>query len=160
MFPDASLFFAPLVHTLSVVAIIYISLTTLRQIDFKKIIAYSSIAHMAFVTLGIFSLDVPSVEGSILLMFSHGLVSSSLFLCVGILYDRHKSRLFKYYSGLIHVMPLFISFFFLFSLANFGFPSTSSFIGEFLVLLGLFQSNKFISFFASSGLLFGAAYSL
>jgi NADH:ubiquinone oxidoreductase subunit 4 (subunit M) len=160
MFPDASLYFKPLVYLLSVIAIIYVSLTTLRQIDLKKIIAYSSVAHMAYVTLGIFSFDLPALEGSILLMLSHGLVSSALFMCVGIIYDRHKTRIIKYYSGLIQVMPLFITIFFLFTLANLSFPTTFGFIGEFLVLSGLFQTNKIITFFASLGMVLGAAYSI
>ena len=160
MFPDASLFFKPLIYLLSVIAIIYVSLTTLRQIDLKKIIAYSSVAHMAYVTLGIFSFDLPAVQGSILLMLSHGLVSSALFMCVGIIYDRHKTRIIKYYSGLIQVMPLFITIFFIFTLANLSFPTTFGFIGEFLVLVGLFQTNKVISFLASIGMVLGAAYSI
>jgi NADH:ubiquinone oxidoreductase subunit 4 (subunit M) len=160
MFPEASIFFKPLIYLLSVIAIIYVSLTTLRQIDLKKIIAYSSVAHMAFVTLGVFTPNLQALEGSILLMLSHGLVSSALFMCVGILYDRHKTRIIKYYSGLLQVMPLFITIFFIFTLANLSFPTTSGFIGEFLVLVGLFQTNKFITFLASSGMVLGAAYSI
>jgi proton-translocating NADH-quinone oxidoreductase chain M len=160
MFPEASIFFKPLIYLLSVIAIIYVSLTTLRQIDLKKIIAYSSVAHMAFVTLGIFTFNLQAIEGSILLMLSHGLVSSALFMCVGILYDRHKTRIIKYYSGLLQVMPLFITIFFIFTLANLSFPTTSGFIGEFLVLVGLFQTNKFITFLASTGMVLGAAYSI
>lgn len=160
MFPEASIYFKPLVYLLSVIAIIYVSLTTLRQIDLKKIIAYSSVAHMAFVTLGIFTFNIQAIEGSILLMLSHGLVSSALFMCVGILYDRHKTRIVKYYSGLLQVMPLFITIFFIFTLANLSFPTTSGFIGEFLVLVGLFQTNKFITFLASTGMVLGAAYSI
>ena len=160
MFPEASLFFKPLVYLLSVIAIIYVSLTTLRQIDLKKIIAYSSVAHMAYVTLGIFSFDLPSLEGSILLMLSHGLVSSALFMCVGIIYDRHKTRIIKYYSGLIQVMPLFVTIFFIFTLANLSFPTTFGSIGEFLVLVGLFQTNKIVTFLASVGMVLGAAYSI
>jgi proton-translocating NADH-quinone oxidoreductase chain M len=160
MFPDASLFFKPFVFLLSVIAIIYVSLTTLRQIDLKKIIAYSSVAHMAYVTLGIFSFNLPAIEGSILLMLSHGLVSSALFMCVGVIYDRHKTRIIKYYSGLIQVMPLFVTIFFIFTLANLSFPTTFGFLGEFLVLVGLFQTNKVIAFLASVGMVLGAAYSI
>lgn len=160
MFPEASFYFKPLIYLLSVIAIIYVSLTTLRQIDLKKIIAYSSVAHMAYVTLGIFSFDLPAIEGSILLMLSHGIVSSALFMCVGIIYDRHKTRIIKYYSGLIQVMPLFITIFFIFTLANLSFPTTFGFIGEFLVLAGLFQTNKIVTFFASIGMVLGAAYSI
>lgn len=160
MFPIASIYFAPLVYTLSVLGILYGSLTTLRQIDLKKIIAYSSVAHMGYVTLGLFSLNTQGIEGSILLMLSHGFVASALFLCVGILYDRHKTRLVKYYGGCVHVMPLFSFFFLVFTLGNISLPGTSSFIGEFLILAGIFQTNTFIACLACSGMVLGAAYSL
>jgi NADH:ubiquinone oxidoreductase subunit 4 (subunit M) len=126
----------------------------------KKIIAYSSVAHMAFVTLGLFSLNVQGIEGALLLMLSHGLVSGALFLCVGVLYDRHKTRLVKYYGGCVHTMPVFALLFLFFTLGNISLPGTSSFIGEFLVLLGLFQSNTFITFLAATGMVLGGAYSL
>nr|YP_009130757.1 NADH dehydrogenase subunit 4 [Agarophyton chilense]AKA27612.1 NADH dehydrogenase subunit 4 [Agarophyton chilense] len=160
MFPKASIYFTPLIFTLSIIAIIYASLTTLRQVDLKKIIAYSSVSHMGFVTIGIFSLNLQGIEGSILLMLSHGLVSSALFLCVGILYDRYKTRILKYYGGLMQVMPIFGIFFLFFSFANLGFPGTSSFIGELLVLIGAFQINRILTFFASLGMVLGAAYSI
>nr|AHX02511.1 NADH dehydrogenase subunit 4 [Schimmelmannia schousboei] len=160
IFPLASIYFSPLIFTLSLIAVIYASLTTLRQIDLKKIIAYSSVSHMGFVTIGIFSLNIQGIEGSILLMLSHGLVSSALFLCVGILYDRYKTRIIKYYSGLIQVMPLFGIFFYFFSFSNIGFPGTSSFIGEFLVLLGAFQINMILTFFITFGMILAAAYSI
>lgn len=160
MFPIASIFFTPLIFTLSAIAIIYASLTTLRQIDLKKIIAYSSVSHMGFVTIGIFSLNLQGVEGSILLMLSHGLVSSALFLCVGILYDRHKTRIIKYYTGLIQVMPIFGTFLLFFIFANLGFPGTSSFVGEILVLLSAFQINMTLTFFAALGMVLGASYSI
>nr|WOL37376.1 NADH dehydrogenase subunit 4 [Polyopes affinis] len=160
LFPSASIYFTPLIFTLSLVAIIYASLTTLRQIDLKKIIAYSSVSHMGFVTIGIFSLNAQGIEGSILLMLSHGLVSSALFLCVGMLYDRYKTRIIKYYSGLIQVMPIFGIFFLFFSFANIGFPGTSSFIGELLVLVGSFQISTVLTFFATIGVILGAAYSI
>nr|WCH57647.1 NADH dehydrogenase subunit 4 [Hypnea wynnei] len=160
MFPWASVYFSPLIFTLSVVAVIYASLTTLRQVDLKKIIAYSSVSHMGFVTIGIFSLNLHGLEGSIFLMLSHGLVSSALFFCVGILYDRYKTRIIKYYTGLIQVMPLYGIFFLFFTFANIGFPGTSSFIGEILVLLGVFQINTVLAFFASLGMILGAAYSI
>nr|YP_011017031.1 NADH dehydrogenase subunit 4 [Gracilaria hainanensis]WQB61709.1 NADH dehydrogenase subunit 4 [Gracilaria hainanensis] len=160
MFPEASIYFTPLIFTLSIVAILYASLTTLRQVDLKKIIAYSSVSHMGFVTIGIFSLNLQGIEGSILLMLSHGLVSSALFLCVGILYDRYKTRILKYYSGLMQVMPIFGIFFLFFTFANLGFPGTSSFIGELLVLVGAFQINRILTFFASIGMILGAAYSI
>jgi proton-translocating NADH-quinone oxidoreductase chain M len=160
LFPYATLYFTPLIYTMSVIAIIYTSLTTLRQIDLKKIIAYSSVAHMNFVTLGLFSLNTQGIEGSILLMLSHGLVSPALFLCVGVLYDRHKTRLLRYYSGCARTMPLFALFFVFFTMANISLPGTSSFIGEFLVLVGTFQSNTFVTFLAATGMVLGAAYGL
>ncbi|KAF5810950.1 putative NADH:ubiquinone reductase (H(+)-translocating) [Helianthus annuus] len=142
MFPEATLCFTPFIYTLSAIAIIYTSLTTLRQIDLKKIIAYSSVAHMNLVTIGMFSLNIQGIGGSILLMLSHGLVSSTLFLCVGVLYDRHKTRLVRYYGGLVSAMPNFSTVFFFFTLANMSLPGTSSFIGEFLILVGAFQRNS------------------
>lgn len=160
LFPYATLYFTPLIYTMSVIAIIYTSLTTLRQIDLKKIIAYSSVAHMNFVTLGLFSLNTQGIEGSILLMLSHGLVSPALFLCVGVLYDRHKTRLLRYYSGCARTMPLFAVLFVFFTMANISLPGTSSFIGEFLVFIGAYQSNTFITFLAATGMVLGAAYGL
>lgn len=160
MFPEATLYFTPFIYTLSVIAILYTSLTTIRQVDLKKIIAYSSVAHMNFVTIGMFSLNLQAIEGSILLMLSHGLVSSALFLCVGALYDRHKTRLVKYYSGLASTMPMFAIFFLIFTLANMSLPGTSSFIGEFLVMVGVFQRNTLIATLAAIGMILGAAYSL
>lgn len=160
LFPQASIFFTPLVFTLSLVAIIYGSLTTLRQVDLKKIIAYSSISHMGFVTIGIFSMNLQGLQGSIILMLSHGLVSSALFLCIGILYDRHKTRLTKYYGGLVQVMPLFIIFLTFFSFANIGFPCTSSFIGELLILIGVFNNNFFLSLLSTLGVILSASYSI
>jgi len=160
LFPYASLYFTPLIYTLSVIGIVYASLTTLRQIDLKKIIAYSSVAHMGFVTMGLFSLNVQGVEGAILLMLSHGLVSGALFLCVGCLYDRHKTRLVKYYGGCVHVMPLFSTLFLFFTLGNLSLPGTSSFIGEFLILVGTFQTNTLIATLAATGMILGGAYSL
>ncbi len=160
MFPDATLYFTPFIYTLSAVAIVYTSLTTIRQIDLKKIIAYSSVAHMNFVTIGLFSLNVQGIEGSILLMLSHGLVSSALFLCVGALYDRHKTRLVRYYGGLALVAPIFAIIFLFFTLANMSLPGSSSFIGEFLILVGAFQKNTLIATLAAIGMILGAAYSL
>lgn len=160
LFPEACAFFTPFVYTISVISVMYASLTTIQQVDLKKIIAYSSVAHMNFVTLGIFTLNYQGLEGAMFLMLSHGIVSSALFLCVGALYDRHHSRIVKYYSGLVHTMPLFVSSFLIFSLANLGLPLTSAFVGEFLVLVGGFLSNSFVSFFAATGMVFGAVYSL
>lgn len=160
LFPYACIYFTPLIYTLSVIAIIYTSLTTLRQVDLKKIIAYSSVAHMNFVTIGLFSLNTQGIEGSILLMISHGLVSPALFLCVGVLYDRHKTRLLRYYTGCGRTMPLFAIMFVFFTMANISLPGTSSFIGEFLVLLGAFQNNTFVAVMAATGMVLGAAYAL
>ena len=160
MFPEASVYYTPLVYTMSIMAIIYTSLTTLRQVDLKRIIAYSSVAHMNFVTIGIFSLNMQGIEGSILLMLSHGIVSSALFLCIGVLYDRHKTRLLKYYSGVVQMMPVFATLFMIFTLANISMPGTSSFVGEFLVLIGVFNSNTSVAFLATTGIILGAAYSL
>ena len=160
LFPTASIFFAPFVFTLSLVAVVYASLTTLRQVDLKKIIAYSSVSHMGFVTIGIFSFNPQGIEGSVLLMLSHGLVSSALFLCVGVLYDRFKTRIIKYYSGLVQVMPVFTIFFLFFSFANTGFPGTSSFVGEILVLIGTLRINMILTFFITLGVILSAAYSI
>lgn len=160
MFPEASLYFAPLIYAMSLIAIVYTSLTTLRQVDLKKIIAYSSVAHMNFVTIGMFSLNTQGIEGSILLMLSHGLVSPALFLCVGALYDRHKTRILRYYGGCVHAMPIFSVFFLFFTMANISLPGTSSFVGEFLILVGVFQSNTFVAIVAATGMVLGAAYAL
>ena len=160
LFPYASIYFTPLVQTLSILAIIYSSLTTLRQIDLKKIIAYSSVAHMNFVTLGLFSLNAQGIEGAIMLMLAHGLVSPALFLLVGFLYDRHKTRLLRYYGGLARTMPLFAIMFLFFTMANISLPGTANFVGEFLVLTGAFRSNTFVATMAASGMVLGAAYGL
>lgn len=160
MFPEATLYFTPFIYALSVIAIIYTSLTTIRQIDLKKIIAYSPVAHMNFVTIGMFSLNIQGIEGSILLMLSHGLVSSALFLCVGAPYDRHKTRIVKYYGGLVSTMPIFSTISLFFTLANMSLPGTSSFIGEFLILVGAFQRNSLVAALAALGMILGAAYSL
>lgn len=158
--PYASVYFTPLVYTMSIVAIIYTSLTTCRQIDLKKIIAYSSVAHMNFVTLGLFSYNIQGVEGSVMLMISHGLVSPALFLLVGALYDRHKTRILRYYGGCANSMPIFAVLFVFFTMANISLPGSSSFVGEFLVLAGAFQSNTFAAFLATTGIILGAAYAL
>lgn len=160
LFPEGSFYFMPIVYCMSVVAVIYTSLTTLRQIDLKKIIAYSSVAHMGFVTIGIFTLNVQGLEGSLLIMLSHGFVSSGLFLCIGVLYERHHTRLLKYYAGLAQILPIFSLNFLFFSMANLGFPGMSSFVGEFTVLTGAFESNTTVAFLAALGMIFGAAYSL
>lgn len=159
-FAYANNYFAPLVFTFAILGIIYSSCTTIRQIDLKKIIAYSSVAHMNFVLLGMFSLNSLAISGSIFLMLSHGLVSSALFLCVGILYDRYHTRLLKYYGGLIYYMPLFGFFFLFLSLANIGLPGTSSFIGEFLIMIGVFDYNMFACILGGLGMITGACYAM
>lgn len=160
LFPFATAFFSPLVITLSILGIVYASLSTLQQVDLKKIIAYSSIAHMGFVTLGIFSLNTLGIEGSIFLMLSHGIVSSALFLCVGVLYDRFHTRLVRNYGGLVQTMPLFSSIFIILSLANLSLPLTSSFVGEIFVILGAFQNSPVSAILASFSMVLGAAYSV
>ncbi len=160
LFPLGTEYFTPLVYTIALVSVIYSSCTTLRQIDLKRIIAYSSVAHMNFALLGMFSGTLQGLAGSVLIMLSHGLVSSGLFLCVGVLYDRYHNRLLKYYSGLTAVMPLFAIFFFLLSVSNLALPGTSSFVGELLVLVGAFQQNLLVTLIGSISLIFGAAYSI
>ncbi|HET7155887.1 MAG TPA: NADH-quinone oxidoreductase subunit M, partial [Hyphomicrobiaceae bacterium] len=160
MFPVASQEFAPLVFTLSVVAIIYTSLVALAQEDVKKLIAYSSVAHMGFVTMGIFSFNVQGVDGAIFQMLSHGLVSAALFLCVGVVYDRIHTRQIDAYGGLVNRMPMYAFVFLVFSLANVGLPGTSGFVGEFLTLLGAFKANTWVAFLATFGVILSAAYAL
>jgi NADH-quinone oxidoreductase subunit M len=159
-FPVASEFFTPFVYLLSIIGIVYSSCTTLRQIDLKKIIAYTSVAHMNLVTIGIFSQNIYGIEGAISLMLSHGLVSSGLFLCVGLLYDRYHTRLLNYYGGVVNFMPFFSFVFVVLSLSNMGFPGTSAFVGEFLILLGAFVNNTLVAFLASTSVIFSAAYSM
>ena len=160
MFPIASDYFVPLIFTLSVVAIIYTSLVALMQDDMKKLIAYSSIAHMGFVTLGIFTFNKQGIEGSMLQMISHGLISAALFLSVGVLYDRMHSRLIKSYGGLVNIVPKYSLIFMVFVLAALGLPGTSGFIGEFLVLVGAFKINYLVAILASTGVVLSAAYML
>ncbi len=160
MFPDASAFFTPLVYTLSVVAVIYTSLVALAQEDMKKLIAYSSVAHMGFVTVGIFTLTRQGIEGALFQMLSHGVVSAALFLIVGVIYDRMHSRLIGRYGGLVHRMPLYAAVFMLFALASVGLPGTSGFVGEFLVMIGAFQVNTWVATLITIGIVLGAAYML
>jgi proton-translocating NADH-quinone oxidoreductase chain M len=160
LFPQASFFFAPLVYTIAVIGIIYTSFTAIRQTDFKRIIAYTSIAHMNVVILGIFSFNNIGIEGAILQSLSHGFVASALFLVIGVVYDRYRTRLVQYYGGLASVMPLYIFIFLFFTLANIGFPGTSSFVGEFLILTGSFKVNTTITFLGATGVVIGGAYSL
>ena len=160
LFPLASEYFTPLIFTLSIIAIIYTSLVALMQDDMKKLIAYSSVAHMGFVTIGIFSITKQGLEGSIIQMISHGIISAALFLCVGVLYDRYKSRMISSYSGLVNIMPKYAFVFMIFTLAALGLPGTSGFVGEFLVLLGVFQKNVLVAVIASLGIILAAAYML
>lgn len=160
MFPVASEYFVPLIFTLSVIAIIYTSLVALMQEDMKKLIAYSSVAHMGFVTLGIFTFTKQGIEGSIFQMLSHGLISAALFLCVGVLYDRTHSRLISSYGGVVNILPKYSLVFAIFMLGAVGLPGTSGFVGEILVLLGAFQKNFLVAIIASIGLILGAAYML
>lgn len=160
MLPDATEFFIPLVFGLSVVAIIYTSLVALVQQDMKKMIAYSSVAHMGFVTLGIFTLTVQGIEGAIFQMISHGLVSAALFLCVGVVYDRLHTRDINRYGGLVKNMPLYATVFMIMMLGSVGLPGTSGFVGEFLALLGAFKVNTVVATLAATGVVLGAAYML
>jgi len=160
LFPSASELFTPLIYILSVIAIIFTSLIALMQEDMKKLIAYSSVAHMGFVTLGIFTIQQQGIEGSIIQMISHGLVSAALFLCVGVVYDRMHSRLINTYGGIVTIIPKYSVLFMLFTLAALGLPGTSGFIGEFLILMGAFKDNFLVAVIASLGVILGAAYML
>ena len=160
MFPFASEYFTPLIYTLSIIAIIYTSLVALMQEDMKKLIAYSSVAHMGYVTLGIFTFTNQGIEGSVFQMVSHGLISAALFLCVGVLYDRRHSRLISSYGGIVNQLPKYSLFFTIFVLAGLGLPGTSGFLGEFLVLVGTFQKNYIVAILASIGVILSAAYML
>ena len=160
MFPIASEFFTPLIYTLSIIAIIYTSLVALMQDDMKKLIAYSSVAHMGYVTLGIFTFTKQGIEGSIYQMISHGLISAALFLCVGVVYDRLHSRLISTYGGLVNYLPKYSFLFLVFALAALGLPGTTGFLGEFLVLTGTFQKSYIAALLATFGVILGAAYML
>ncbi|MEE8533370.1 MAG: NADH-quinone oxidoreductase subunit M [Alphaproteobacteria bacterium] len=160
MLPEASAFFTPLIFALSVVAIIYTSLVALAQEDMKKLIAYSSVAHMGFVTIGIFTANTQGIEGALLVMLSHGVVSAALFLCVGIIYDRAHSRMIGHYGGLVHRMPVYAFLFMVFMLASVGLPGTSGFVGEFLTLVGAYQANTWVALLATIGVILGPAYML
>jgi NADH-quinone oxidoreductase subunit M len=160
MFPEVSVMFTPLIYTLSIVAVIYTSLVALAQEDMKKLIAYSSVAHMGFVTIGTFTLTVQGVEGAIYMMLAHGIVSAALFLIVGVVYDRIHSRDISAYGGLVHRMPAYSLIFMLFMLASVGLPGTAGFVGEFLILVGAFKVNTWVATLAATGLVLGAAYML
>ena len=160
MFPVASEYFTPLIFSLSTIAVIYTSLIALMQKDMKKLIAYSSVAHMGYVTIGIFTFNKQGIEGSIVQMFSHGLISAALFLSVGVLYDRTHSRLIKTYGGIANLMPKYSFLFMIFVLGTLGLPGTSGFVGEFLVLIGVFKVNYLVAILASIGVILAAAYIL
>jgi len=160
LLPEASLYFTPFIFALSVVGVIYSSLTAIRQTDLKRIIAYTSVAHMNLVMIGLFSFNVVGLEGAILQSLSHGFVSSALFLIIGVIYDRHHTRMVSYYSGLVHTMPLFTIIFLIFTMANIALPGTSSFVGEFLILSGSFKVNTCVTFLGATGMVFGGGYSL
>jgi NADH-quinone oxidoreductase subunit M len=160
MLPDATVFFTPLIFTLSVIAVIYASLVALMQEDIKKLVAYSSVAHMGFVTIGIFTFNQQGIEGGIFQMLSHGLISGALFLSVGVVYDRLHTREIARYGGLVHRMPRYAAFFMIFTLANVGLPGTTGFVGEFLVLVGVFQVNTWVAFLATTGIVLSAGYAL
>lgn len=160
LFPQASFYFTPFVYTMSLIGIVYASLTAIRQTDFKRIIAYTSVAHMNVVMLGIFSFNNVGIEGALLQSLSHGFVASALFVIIGVVYERYRTRLVKYYGGLVHTMPLYISIFLFFTMANIGFPGTSGFIGEFLIFAGSFKVNTSITFFGATGMILGGCYAL
>ena len=160
LFPIASELFTPLIYVLSVIAIIFTSLIALMQEDMKKLIAYSSVAHMGYVTLGIFTFTKQGIEGSIYQMISHGLISAALFLCVGVIYDRLHSRMISTYGGIVNYLPKYSFLFIVFALAGLGLPGTSGFLGEFLVLTGSFQKNYLVAMLATFGVVLGAAYML
>jgi len=160
MFPVASDLFAPMVFGLSVIAIIYTSLVALAQTDIKKLIAYSSVAHMGFVTMGIFAVNMQGVQGGIFQMISHGFISGALFLCVGVIYDRMHTREISAYGGLVHRMPLYATAFMVFTMANVALPGTSGFVGEFLTIMGIFAVSTWIAILAATGVILSAAYAL
>jgi proton-translocating NADH-quinone oxidoreductase chain M len=160
LFPDACVFYTPFVMALSAVGVVYGSLTAIRQTDLKRIIAYTSVAHMNLVVMGIFSFNVVGIEGAILQSLSHGFVSSSLFLLIGVVYDRHHTRMVKYYSGLVHTMPLFTTIFLIFTMANIGLPGTSSFVGEFLILAGIMKVSSAAAALGATGMVLGGGYAL
>ena len=160
LLPEACFYFTPLVYSLSAAGIVYASFTAIRQTDFKRIIAYTSVAHMNLVMLGLFSFNIIGLEGSIVQSLSHGFVASALFLIIGVVYDRHHTRMVKYYGGLVHTMPLYIFIFLFFTMANIGLPGTGSFVGEFLILVGSFKTNTTITFIGAIGMVMSSCYSL
>jgi len=160
LLPEASFYFTPFIFALGILGVIYPSLTAIRQTDLKRIIAYTSVAHMNLVIIGLFSANVVGLEGAILQSLSHGFVSSALFLLIGVVYDRHHTRMVAYYSGLVHTMPVFTIIFLIFTMANIALPGTGSFVGEFLILSGAFKINTSATFFGATGMVLGGGYSL
>lgn len=160
LFPDASIFFSPFVYLLSIIGVLYASMSAIRQTDLKRIIAYSSVAHMNLVTLGIFSFNVIGIEGAMLQSISHGFVSGGMFLLIGVLYNRYHSRFLYYYGGLVQMMPIYAIFFLIFTFANIAIPGTSSFVGEFLILAGIFKTNVITAIISALGVILCGAYSL
>ena len=160
LFPEGCFYFAPLVYAISSVGIVYTSFTAIRQTDFKRIIAYTSVAHMNLVMVGLFSFNIIGLEGAILQSLSHGFVASALFLIIGVVYERHHTRMVKYYGGLVHTMPLYIIIFLFFTMSNIGLPGTGSFVGEFLILTGSFKVNTSVTFIGATGMIIGGCYSL
>jgi len=160
MLPEASHHYTWLIYTLSIIAVIYTSLVALAQTDMKKLIAYSSVAHMGFVTIGIFTMNMQGLQGAMIQMISHGLVSGALFLCVGVLYDRMHTREIANYGGVVNVMPKYALYFMFFTMASVGLPATSGFVGEFLILVGAFKASTWVAFFAATGVVLGASYML
>lgn len=160
LFPAASFFFRPFVLMISCIAVVYTSLTAFRQIDIKRVIAYASVAHMNMTLVGLFSFTQTGIEGSLYQIFSHGVVSGALFLCIGVLYDRHHTRLIRYYGGLVQTIPIFSFFFLSFTIGNIALPGTSSFVGEFLILAGIIEVNIIATFISATGIILGGIYSL
>lgn len=159
-FPQGCYYFSPLVYSIAGISIVYTSLTAIRQTDFKRIIAYTSIAHMNLVILGLFSFNVIGIEGALLQSLSHGFVASALFGIIGVVYDRYHTRTVKYYGGLVHIMPIYIIIFLFFTMSNIGLPGTGSFVGEFLILAGSFQTNIFITVIGTTSMILSGCYSL
>jgi len=160
LFPSATVFFTPLVYTMAAIAVVYTSLTAIRQTDMKRIIAYASVAHMNVILIGMFAMNAQGLEGAMIQQLAHGFVASALFFCVGVLYDRHHTRLVKYYGGMAHTMPIFVTIFMFFTMANIAMPLTAGFVGEFLILVGAFQANTTIAVLGATGMVLGGGYSL
>ena len=160
LFPEASFYFAPIVYLFSILGIVYTSFTAIRQTDFKRIIAYTSVAHMNLVMVGLFSFNTVGLEGAVLQSLCHGFVASALFLIIGIVYERHHTRIVKYYGGLVHTMPLYTFIFLFFTMSNIGLPGTGSFVGEFLILAGSFKTNSSATFISATSMVLGGCYSL